>query len=257
MAQTAELVVRDGTGGALVPARKLILTHASQLIRLPALAEMVAGYTEITLENHSAAKAVLAEIRSTRKSVEMHHDIQKAPLNEVRARALDLEKSDVGAFKALETTLGSRLLAFETEVERQRKAEEARLQREALVAAQAEADARAKALREAAKAEEDAAVKRQLNAQARQLKDAPVFVAPVEVASPVVQTSTVTRWSAEITDVLALVKAVAAGTVPLAALEPERLIDAHPWLNKQATQLREEFTMPGVVAVQKTGLSGR
>ena len=89
------------------------------------------------------------------------------------------------------------------------------------------------------------------------MKATPVYVAPVEVASPVVQTSTVTRWSAEITDVLALVKAVAAGAVPLAALEPERLIEAHPWLNKQVTQLREEFIVPGVVAVQKTGLSGR
>lgn len=254
---TAALVVRDGTGGSLVPARTLILTRASQMSRLPELAAMAQAYTAITVETHAAAKAVLAEIREARKSVEMHHDIQKAPLNQVRTRALDLEKQDVGAFRLLETALGARLLAFEQDVERQRKAEAERLQREALLAAQAEADARAKALRDAAKAEEDAATKRQLQAQARALKAAPVFVAPVEVASPVAQTSTVTRWSAEITDVLALVQAVAAGTVPLAALEPERLIESHPWLNKQVTQLREEFVMPGVVAVQKTGLSGR
>lgn len=257
MAHTAELVVRDGTGGELVPARKLILTHASQMIRLPALTAMVETYSDVTLENHAAAKLVLTEVREARKSVELHHDMQKAPLNAVRTLALDLEKQDVGAFKALETKLGARLLAFDTELERQRKAEQDRLNREALVKAQAEADARAKALRDAAKAEDDAAVKRQLNAQARQLKDAPVFVAPVEVASPVVQTSTVTRWSAEIVDVLALVKAVAAGAVPLAALEPERLVESHPWLNKQATQLREEFAAPGCVAVQKTSLSGR
>jgi hypothetical protein len=89
--------------------------------RLPALTAMVATYSEVTLDNHAAAKLVLAEVREARKSVELHHDVQKAPINRVRTIALDLEKQDVGAFKALETALGSRLLAFDAEVERQRK----------------------------------------------------------------------------------------------------------------------------------------
>ena len=257
MATTAELVVRDGTGQALVPARTLILTRAPEMARLGEMTPRVAAFDFLGLDNHDAAADVLKEVRAIRKHVEAFHDLQKGPLNEVRAVALDLEKRDVGAWKALETGLGAKLLAFDAEMERQRKAEEARLTREALVRAQAEADAQAKALREAAKAEDDLALKRQLNAQARQLKDAPVFVAPVAVASPVAKTSTTTRWSAEIVDVLALVQAVAAGRVPLAALEPERLIESHPWLNTQATQLREEFAVPGCVAVQKTSLSGR
>jgi hypothetical protein len=272
-----ELTVRDGTGAALVPARQLVLTHAPSLLRLPALTEAVGALTEITLDTHPKAKQVLTDVRSARKQAEQHHDIQKSPLNEVRAYALNLEKEDVGAFKALESALSARLLAFETEVERQRKVEQARLQQEAIEKARAEADARAKALRDAAKAEDDAATKRQLNAQARVLKAAPVFVAPVEVESPVVKTSTVTRWSAEITDLEALIVAVAVGIIkrrvpsyallakaaegepsaPLAALEPERLLDAHPWLNTQATQSQAEFSMPGVMAVSKTGLSGR
>ena len=256
MAQ-AELVVRDGTGSALVPARQLILTRAPEMARLVEMTPRVAAFDLLGLDNHDAAADTLKEVRTIRKHVEAFHDMQKGPLNEVRAIALDLEKRDVGAWKALETGLGAKLLAFDTEMERQRKAEQDRLNREALLAAQAEADAQAKALREAAKAEDDAAVKRQLQAQARAVKATPVFVAPVEVVAPVTASSTMTRWSAEITDVLALVKAVADGAVPLAALEPERLIEAHPWLNKQVTQLREEFVVPGVVAVQKTSLSGR
>lgn len=252
-----ELVVRDGTGAMLVPTRDLVLTHAAVLLKLPTLTQAVADLDTITLDTQPKAKQVLAEVRSARKQAEQHHDLQKAPINDVRTYALSLEKDDVGRFKSLETKLGAKLLAFETDLEHQRKEEQDRLHREAIAAAQLEAESRAQALRDAAKAEDDAAVKRQLQAQARALKNAPVFVAPVEVESPVVKTSTVTRWSAEITDVLALVKAVAAGLVPLAALEPDRLIESHPWLNTAASQAREEFVMPGVQAVSKTGLSGR
>jgi len=273
----AELVVRDGTGDGLVPARQLILTRAPEMARLVELTPLVASFDLIGLDNHDAAAATLKQVRTIRKNVEAFHDQQKGPINSVRTIALDLEKRDVGAWKALETGLGARLLAFDTELERQRKAEQDRLNREAVLKAQAENDARAKALRDAAKAEDDAAVKRQLQAQARAMKAAPIFVAPVEVASPVQQTGTRTTWSAEITDLEALIVAVAMGilqrrvpgsallakaaagepTAPLSVLEPDRLIESHPWLNAQAAQGREEFTMPGVVAVSKTGLSGR
>jgi hypothetical protein len=273
----AELVVRDGTGTALVPARHLILTRAPEMARLAEMMPVVAAFDLIGLDNHDAAAATLKQVRTIRKNVEAFHDQQKGPINSVRTIALDLEKQDVVAWKTLETALGARLLAFDTELERQRKAEQDRLNREALQKAQDEATARAKALRDAAKAEDDLAVKKQLNAQARQLKDAPIFVAPVEVASPVQQTGTRTTWSADITDLETLVVAVAMGILkrrakvgqftsltimgeqdaPLAALEADRLLSSHPWLNTQAGQSREEFSMPGVVAVSKTGLSGR
>jgi hypothetical protein len=254
---TNELAIIDGTGQSLVPARRLILTRAPEYLLIPNLQAEVSKFETITLENHDRATATLKNLRVTRKKVETFHEAQKGPINEVRGRALDLEKSDVNAIKSLETTLGARLLAFDQEVEKKRKDEEERLNREALAKAQAEADARAKALRDAAKAEDDLKVKRQLNSQARALKDAPVFVAPVKVSSTISTVSTVERWSAEILDVMSLVRAVAEGRVPLAALEPEQLIGNHPWLNSQAVQGREEFTLPGVVAVKKTSLSGR
>jgi hypothetical protein len=277
MSADSQLVVADGTGQSLVPARQLILTRAPEIARLPALTDEVAAFDVITLANHDAATSTLKTVRATRKAVETFHAAQKAPINDVRTVALDLEKRDVTPFKALETALGAKVLAFEAEVERQRRVEAERLTRERLAQAQAEADARAKALRDAAKIEEDKAVKRQLQAQARAMKDAPVFVAPVEVDAPIAKTATTTRYSAEITDVEALIVAVAVGILkrraqtstftslnllaerdaPVAALEPERLIESHPWLNTQATQDRAEFSLPGVVVVAKTSLSGR
>ena len=132
MDATAELIVRDGTGGALVPARKLILTRAPEMARLAEMTPRVAAFDLLGLDNHDAASETLREVRMIRKHVEAFHDLQKGPLNEVRAVALDLEKRDVGAWKALETGLGAKLLAFDAEVERQRKAEQDRLTREAL-----------------------------------------------------------------------------------------------------------------------------
>ena len=252
-----ELVVRDGTGASLVPMQTLVLTRAAAVALLPSLVDLVGQFETVTLDTHQQAKSALTKVRDARKRIEQHHVEQKRPLNQARDVALTLEREDVAPFKALETAIGARILSFEAELERQRRAEQERLQREAVEAARVEADARAKALRDAAKAEDDAKIKRALNAQARALKDAPVFVAPVEVASPIAKTSTTTRWSCDLVDVMALVQSVAAGRIPLAALEPERLIETHPWLNAQATQLREEFSIPGCIAVQKTTLTGR
>ena len=55
-------------------------------------------------------------------------------------------------------------------------------------------------------------------------------------------------WSAEVSDKMALVKAVAAGKVPLAALEPNMT-----YLNGQVRLLKKEFQVPGVKAVATAG----
>jgi len=251
-----ELIIA-GDATVLVPSGRLVLTRAPELLNLSLLQQQVEKFQVITVENHASATAALKNLRVIRQKVEKFHETQKAPINGIRSLALDLERTDVSSVKSLETTLGARVLAFETEVERQRKIEEERLRREALEQAQKEADAKAKALRDAAKVEEDRKTKRQLNLQARSVEAAPVFVPAVKVSAPVTTSSTTTRWSVEITDIRELVKAVADGRVPLAALEPERLLDSHPWLTAQAVQLREEFSIPGTVAVKKTTLSGR
>ena len=54
------------------------------------------------------------------------------------------------------------------------------------------------------------------------------------------------------TDLAALVAAVAAGEVPLAALEPHL-----PFLNQQARALKDELRYPGVQVVVDEGYVGR
>jgi hypothetical protein len=53
-------------------------------------------------------------------------------------------------------------------------------------------------------------------------------------------------WHAEVTDLLELVRAVAEGTVPLAALLPNQ-----EYLDGEAARLREGFAIPGVRAVEQ------
>ena len=52
-------------------------------------------------------------------------------------------------------------------------------------------------------------------------------------------------WHAEVVDLMALVQAVADGTVPLAALQPNTA-----WLDEAAARDRESFGIPGVRAVE-------
>lgn len=57
-------------------------------------------------------------------------------------------------------------------------------------------------------------------------------------------------WSAEVTDVMALVKAIADGTVT-----PEAIVPNTKFLNQMARAMRENLKWPGVRAVKKTSLS--
>ncbi len=266
-------------GAAIVPTRTVVLTRAVVMNDLPRYTDRTTALV-VEVATHGAAKTLLTEIRAHRKQAEQHHADQKKPINAFRDRALALEKEDVSAWKKIEDGLAAKLLAFETAIEQERKAEQARLQREALAEAKRVQDEQAKLLRTAAKQVEDEATRKALNKQARAVAATPVYAAPVTVAPAVESSRTRTTWSADVLDVEALVIAVAATIlvkrfpptgapsaistylgliaqetpVPLSALEPDKLADTHPWLNGQAVQLRGELRIPGVVAVERTKL---
>lgn len=73
-----------------------------------------------------------------------------------------------------------------------------------------------------------------------------VPIVPVKVPK-VEGLSTRTLWSAEVTDLMALVKAVAAGKVPIEALQPNMTV-----LNTLAVAARSTLAIPGVKAVSRS-----
>lgn len=263
------LTVRDDV--ALVPAKTITLTRAAVMASAAALATRAAGIVKVVADTYDEATDLLKQLKQTRREIERHHDAQKGVINDVRNRALDLERTDLNVVKPHETRLGSLVLDFDRERERARKAEEDRLRREALAKAEEEQRAAAAALKAAAKIEDDPEMQKALRKQAREVAAAPVLVAPV-VLPPVVTKPGLakrTTWSADITNIELLVVAIAARIIadkatvytpdvlatlaqsapPLDAIEPDALAKAHPYLNDKARSSREDFTMPGVVAV--------
>lgn len=160
------------------------------------------------------------------------------------ARAYSMHKSlvskreemmkPVSARKAL---LRDQMKAWEDEQERVRREEQARADAEAKRLAEEQALAEA-AMHEAAGDHEAAAA----------VIEQPLAPAPVVVASTVPKgfgTFTRRTWRAEVTDLMALVKAVAAGKAPIKCLEANM-----PFLNNQARALNTAMNIPGVKAVQ-------
>lgn len=140
-----------------------------------------------------------------------------------------------GPLEAEERRLKSLAGTFEAEQERRRRADEARVQ--------AELEARERDARETAAlmAEEDGRP-----AEAETLLTQPSFVPPVQLPKasyvpPVAGASSRGTWKAEVTDLTALLRAVAVGEVPVEALAANQT-----FLNQQARALKSALRYPGV-----------
>jgi hypothetical protein len=159
--------------------------------------------------------------------------------------ALKLHRSLVAKRDAMLVPVGEQknalrigMKTFEDEQERIRRAEQARLEEEARKAAEEAALAQAVALEQ----------------NGHKMAAEAVIAAPVVAPAVYVPKTTpngfgnATRrtWGAEVTDLMALVKAVAAGTVPIQAIEANTV-----FLGQQARALKSALQYPGVRAVEK------
>lgn len=116
--------------------------------------------------------------------------------------------------------------------------------------------AQAKAEEEARKAAEESALAQAVALEQNGHKAAAEAVIATPVVAPAVYVPTTIpkgmgqfmkkTWSAEVTDLMALVKAVAAGQVPIQAIEANSV-----FLNQQARALKSALNYPGVLAIEK------
>lgn len=184
-------------------------------------------------------KAIMALKKQVAETFDPHikraYDAHRSLVSEKRLHETPLEDAE----KALKKVM----LGFQMAEEQKRREAEARAQEEAR-------KQREKLEAQAAKAAEKGKVE----------KAAVLQATAASVVSPIIPTttpklagvSTRVTWKAEVTDLMTLVKAVAAGTVPLNAL----LAD-NAFLNGQARAMKDTLAYPGVKAVQETGLSSR
>jgi len=214
----------------------------------------------------------LKQVKALQKEVEDKRTSITGPLNQAVKAVNDLFRQPKEYLEQAEAKLKRAMVAWSSEqnrlaaearaqaeaaarAERERLAAEARAQAEAARIAQQEAQAAAdNGDHEAAAAAMATAQAAQQQATIATMTAQVVTVAPaVEAPAKVIGISGRTTYSADVTDLLALVKAVAAGTAPLECLAADT-----KFLNAQARAFKKDGALyPGVVAVSQLGIAAR
>lgn len=183
-------------------------------------------------EMYEAAAEDLRSIVTKKKDLDAQRKKITKPLDEAKAAVMDLFKPPIDFLTKAEGILKRGLSAWDEEQERIRRQKEA----EAAEALRKEREAlEKKAEKMAAKGQVEKAA--ETLAQSMSMPTAVVAPEPERAAG----ISFRDNWKAEVTDLRALVEAVAAGKVPLRALEA-----SEKFLGAQAKALREEMNYPGV-----------
>lgn len=171
-------------------------------------------------------------IKDIRKQINATFDPIIAKANATHKEACAQKKKVEAPLVEGENIINPALAAYDTEIERKRMAEQRRLEEEAKKRAEDEQIAAA-----------EHAEKQGDKVAAEAIISAPVEVAPIiqPVAPRPDGISYREYWSAQVTDLFALVKAVATGQQPVTLLQPDQVA-----LNKMATALKGAMIIPGV-----------
>ena len=228
----------------LTPAERQEILHPASVILTSARACTVVddvGYAE--------AGDALKGIKAAQKALEIKKRKLLDPVNATLRAIRELFEAPEHELKEAEGLYKRQLLSYEDAQERRRK-EEQRLadERAAAERRRLEKEAEETRARAAAAAERGQTnLAERLTAKADLKADAATAtVAPVVQIEPPRVSDVVSRenWSAVVTDLKALVAAVAAGTVPLLAIEANM-----KFLNNQAKAMKKDLPYPGVTAV--------
>jgi len=187
-------------------------------------------------ETYNLANSFGVKIKQGLKLIAEYCDPIIEATNKAHKAAIEQKKKLSAPFEEAKRIIDQKQIAWWRK-EQERVAEERR---------KAEAEARKKAedlrLEQAKKLQDAGLVK-----EAEETLDVPITVKKVEVSEPVRAGGETYRetWSAEVTDLLALVKAVAAGAVSLNVIEANM-----PALNALARETKGEAVVPGVKFVK-------
>lgn len=193
----------------------------------------------------SATSLLLNEIIPFRKKWKDYWETLRVPAYKAYQGILDKFKEGDAPAEAAERQVKAEIRRWDDEQERIQQ----ELQRKAQ--AEAERQAEEERLRAAIVAEESGANEQEVAA----IVDAPVAVVAAPVAPTYAKVSGISKrdnWKAKVTDLKALVKAVAAGKVPI-----EYILPNEQALNARAKADKQTLNIPGVVAWNDSVISGR
>jgi colicin import membrane protein len=231
--------------------------------------------SDFVIDSHTMfelASDDLMQVKSLQKEVEAKRTSITGPLNQAVKAVNDLFRSPKDYLDKAEATLKRAMVTWTTEqerlaaiaraeaeaaarAERERLAKIEREQAEAARKAQEEAQSAAAAGDQAAadKAMAEAQAAQEQAAMAAMTANVVTITPQVEAPAKVSGISGRVTYSAEVTNLMELVKAVAAGTAPLEALQADaKFLGAQARAFKKAGQL-----YPGVMAVAERSIAAR
>jgi colicin import membrane protein len=192
----------------------------------------ITGFKISTPVEYENSATVLKKIKAGQKRLEELRTAITGPLNAALKAVNDLFRAPADKLAAAERSIKAEINRYAEEQERirreeQRKADEAARKEQEKLQAQAQRAAEKGKVEKAAELEQRAAT----------------VVAPVIHREPPKVTGISARevWKAEVTDLAALVKAIAEGKAPLALVQANTTV-----VGQQARSLKQDFQVPGV-----------
>lgn len=213
------------------------------LVRAEDMLAVAQSYKIDCIELREAASEDLKRVKGLAREIDDQRKEITGPLDLAKKRVMDLFRKPAEFLERAEITIKNACIAFDREQERIRREQQAEAARAA--------DAERKRLSDEAAAQAKAG-----NAEtAHAIEQAAQMVAPVPVVidRPRIAGEAMREvWRAEVTDLVALARAVADGLVAA-----ENILPNGPVLNGQARALKGALAIPGVKAVAERVLASR
>jgi len=197
------------------------------------------AFNVIDVETNAIALQRLKVLRDGEKKIAEYFEPARKAADAAKKEILAARDGLIGPIAAARSIYDQKAGTFEQEQRRKAEEERRRLQE------QARKDEEERQLLAAIEAEQGGN-QEEAEAILQEPVSAPVIHVAPQVAT-VEGVSSMTRWSAEVTDLIELVKYVAAHPEWLSLLEP-----AMPNLNRLAVAQRQALSIPGVRAISRT-----
>lgn len=222
-------IVEPQPAALLTPAERALAQAQAMVVDSPEMADL-AG------DDLRAIKSRYNDLEAQRKAL-------VKPLDEHRARLMDLFRKPLSILEQAERAIKGHLLTYSTKCDEERRREEARL-------AEIARKEQARIQEQARKAEAAGKLEKAENLQNKAAAVPTSFVLPA--AAKVAGVHTTVTYDAECDDLLALCAYVVANPMFVNCLQVNPTA-----LRAQARSMKEAFCFPGCRLVRKTGVSAR
>lgn len=215
----------------------------SEISAIQSLPDLYKGFEIVTADHCQQAATVLSNAKKRVAALEERRKLITKPLDDAKKSVLDLFRPATDAYTSLERIIKPKIANYHNEQDRIRREAQAKAEEEAR-------KERAKLEAQAAKAREKGKEER---AEALEMKAATtVAVAPIVAPQKIVGASVRKVWSAEVTDVIELCKAIVAGEIPPSVVDFKQ-----SELNRLATTWQNNRVFPGLRISQQSVVASR